>query len=85
MQSGIVEKFVRAGVQSIVPGNLTLRTSLSGQTNGSHGCAEGTEAGDAPRIELVRNGDVVQAIDVTCSCGKSFRLWCSYENNGSLE
>ncbi|HKI37322.1 MAG TPA: hypothetical protein VKA46_36045 [Gemmataceae bacterium] len=35
--------------------------------------------GCAPQIELVRDGEVIQAIDVTCSCGQKIRLRCLYE------
>ena len=34
-----------------------------------------------PTIELVKEGDVVRAIDVTCACGQIMRLWCQYETN----
>lgn len=37
-----------------------------------HGHAE------EPVIELVREGDVVRAIDITCSCGQRIRLLCDY-------
>jgi hypothetical protein len=33
----------------------------------------------APQFELVRDGDVIQAIDVTCTCGQKIRLRCVYE------
>lgn len=33
----------------------------------------------APQIELVRDGEVIQAIDVTCTCGQKIRLRCAYE------
>jgi hypothetical protein len=33
----------------------------------------------APQIELVRDGEVIQAIDVTCTCGQKIRLRCVYE------
>jgi hypothetical protein len=32
-----------------------------------------------PQVALVRDGDVIQAIDVTCSCGQRIRLRCAYE------
>jgi hypothetical protein len=32
-----------------------------------------------PKLELVRDGDWVQAIDVTCSCGEKIRIVCEYE------
>ena len=31
-----------------------------------------------PRVELVRDGDVIRAIDVTCGCGRRIRLRCVY-------
>ena len=33
----------------------------------------------APKIDLIRDGDVIQAIDVTCGCGQRIRLRCVYE------
>lgn len=35
-------------------------------------------AGGEPHIELIREGDVVQAIEVTCTCGRKIRLRCLY-------
>lgn len=32
-----------------------------------------------PVVELVRSGDLVQAIDVTCTCGRRIRLACRYK------
>ena len=32
-----------------------------------------------PRIELIREGDIVRAIEVICSCGERIRLRCDYE------
>jgi hypothetical protein len=32
-----------------------------------------------PRVELVREGGVVRAIDVTCACGERVRIVCEYE------
>lgn len=77
MQGGIVEKFVRGGVHNVVPGNHVVRSG--GVANGGGSPAHGHAA---PTIELLREGDVVQAIDVTCSCGETIRLWCSYEPEG---
>ena len=33
----------------------------------------------APQIEVVRDGEVIQAIDVTCTCGQKIRLRCAYD------
>ena len=77
MQSGIVEKFVRGGIHNVVPGNQ------GGRSGGVvHGSVPHAPGGAAPTIEVIREGDVVQAIDVTCTCGETFRLWCSYESDG---
>jgi hypothetical protein len=40
--------------------------------------APGVAQPGEPRIELIRKGDVIQAIDITCSCGKRIRLKCEY-------
>ena len=29
-----------------------------------------------PKIDVIRQGDIVQAIDITCSCGRCIRLRC---------
>ena len=31
-------------------------------------------------VELVKEGDLVRAIDVTCACGQKTRVWCVYES-----
>lgn len=58
----------------VLPGNRVRRT-------------EGTTMVGAPTqsdqhgtsVELVKDGDVVTAIDVTCACGQKTRVWCVYE------
>lgn len=32
-----------------------------------------------PTIELVREGGVVRAIDITCGCGEKIRVVCEYD------
>jgi hypothetical protein len=39
-----------------------------------------SHAGGEPHIELIREGNVIQAIDVTCTCGQRIRLRCVYES-----
>jgi hypothetical protein len=34
---------------------------------------------DEPQIELIREGSLIRAIDVTCSCSKRIRIVCDYE------
>lgn len=45
----------------------------------------GRHAACAPQIELIRTGEVIEAIDVTCTCGQKIRLRCVYETAGTLE
>src|SRR5262245_28217599 len=35
-------------------------------------------AGVEPRVELIRSGDKIRAIDITCACGQRIRLRCDY-------
>ena len=62
-------------------------TSMAGVIPGMHVqlTAESARIGvprcgpaDTPRINLIREGDVVTCIEVTCSCGKQTRLHCVY-------
>jgi hypothetical protein len=32
-----------------------------------------------PRIELIREGDIIRAIEVICSCGERIKIRCDYE------
>jgi hypothetical protein len=32
-----------------------------------------------PQIELIRDGKVIRAIEITCLCGRRMRLQCEYE------
>jgi hypothetical protein len=36
--------------------------------------------GFEPRVEIIREGDEVRAIDVTCPCGQRVRLQCVYDS-----
>lgn len=38
----------------------------------------GHECADEPTLELVREGDIVRAIDVSCPCGRKFRILCEF-------
>ena len=38
----------------------------------------GQDSRAEPHIELIRDGDLIQAVDVTCSCGQRIRLRCLY-------
>ena len=35
-------------------------------------------ASPEPTVRIVREGDVIQALEVTCSCGERIRIRCEY-------
>ena len=74
MNGRIVEKFERDGTHNVVPGRRVIRTDEVACVGGPHSHDQ-----QQPVIELIHDGDVITAIDVTCSCGETIRLWCSYE------
>ena len=39
----------------------------------------GHQARPEPKLEVVRDGDVIYALDITCSCGQHIRVLCDYE------
>lgn len=41
----------------------------------------GQEPPAEPRIEIIRSGDVIQAIDIICGCGQLIRLHCHYQES----
>jgi hypothetical protein len=60
--------------RTVIPG---LRVRVSKQA-----APVGPSAGALaePSVEVVREGDVVRAIDVACGCGQHIRLLCVYES-----
>lgn len=39
----------------------------------------GQEPPAEPRVEIIRSGDIIQAIDIICGCGQHIRLHCHYQ------
>jgi hypothetical protein len=39
----------------------------------------GQETVEEPILEVVRDGDIVRALDIICSCGQRIRVLCDYE------
>lgn len=74
--SRTTDKSIRDPSPAIVPGHRVIQTTEVARIGGPH-----VHSQQQPTVELVREGDVVKAIDVTCSCGEKFRLWCSYAAN----
>lgn len=48
-------------------GNDAARVTVGRQT-----------AAAQPQVEVIRDGDVIQAIDVICACGQRIRVRCQY-------
>jgi hypothetical protein len=63
----------RYGSRSVIPGRCV---QVSGET--ARVGVPGAAAQSEPKVELIRQGDVIQAIDVTCTCGQRIRLRCVY-------
>ncbi len=59
--------------RAVVPGR---HVRLSGET--ARVVIPRPAAGE-PHIELIREGNVIRAIEVTCTCGQRIRLRCVYE------
>lgn len=60
---------------AVVPGSRVVRSAEVAHVGGRH-----EHHNLNPTVDLVMEGSVVRAIDVTCPCGQKIRLWCSYEN-----
>lgn len=38
-----------------------------------------------PKIQLIREDGIIQAIDVTCGCGEKIRIRCDYTDTPTAE
>ncbi len=79
MKGAVMERVERVegefANRGVVPGRKVVAAGDAGTVLIGHPKATACK----PRIELVREGDVIQAIDVTCACGQKVRLHCQYE------
>jgi hypothetical protein len=41
-------------------------------------CVPGLQPSEQPQVNLIREGDVVRAIEIVCTCGKRIVLNCVY-------
>jgi len=64
----------RLGTPSVLPAHRVIQGAEAARVGHAH-----QHVATEPIVELVREGDLVRAIDVTCSCGEKLRIWCSYE------
>ncbi|MER3415400.1 MAG: hypothetical protein C4297_04190 [Gemmataceae bacterium] len=69
-------KFLRktdSGYRAVLPAHL-VRLAEQPAMVGAPGQVKLTE----PQVEVIRKGDVVEAIQITCTCGKKTVLRCVY-------
>jgi hypothetical protein len=59
--------------QQVVVGVTPVRLSVPNQSDLDHS-----------GVRLEREGDIVRAIEVTCSCGERIRLLCEYESTPDI-
>lgn len=76
MTARATDKSGRDLPHSVLPGHRVIQTTETARVGSSH--VHPRTVGGQPKVELVRDGDIVKAIDVTCSCGEQIRIWCSY-------
>jgi hypothetical protein len=57
--------------QRVVPGHSVR---LSGEL--ARVGVPGKAGTASPRIQVIRAGDIVQAVEITCTCGEHIRLRC---------
>lgn len=63
----------------IVPGRLVQVTGELVHVNVPQEEADGPPpSSEEPQVSLIREGDVIQGIEVTCTCGRKIRLRCIY-------
>ena len=60
-------------IRGVVPGQWVRVTSETARVT-----VPGQGTPGEPRVELITQGDVIQAIDLTCTCGEKIRLRCIY-------
>jgi len=69
---------------AVVPGSRVIRSSevafIGGRSPSAGRNLESMASHSEPSIEMVMDGGIVRAVDVACGCGKTIRLWFSYEN-----
>lgn len=81
MSDRSMKTVVRDGAHSaVVPGNRVVRSAELAYIGGRPMVAP-----SGPTVTLVKDSDVVRAIDVTCACGKTMRLWLSYDSAGEQQ
>ena len=45
--------------------------------------AQSCAVSDQPKINLHRNGEVIEAIEITCACGRTMIVECEYDQEST--
>lgn len=67
--------------RAVVSGQTVRMSNQVVRVGGAH-LAEHDDGADShgePKLELIRLGDRIQAIDVICGCGQRTRIRCIYD------
>lgn len=62
-------------------GAVVRRTCVRVSSDSARVGVPGQEPPPEPRIEIIRSGEVIQAIDIICGCGQHIRLHCHYQDS----
>ena len=67
------------GLSTVIPGHRILIKSSQSAPPGPHKLTLPHEcAPAAPTVKVIKDGDTVRAIEVTCVCGEVVRLECAF-------
>ena len=81
MSDPVSKSFVRDLAHSVVvPASRVVRSAEIAHVGGRPVGHKGTAT-----IELLKENEIVRAIDVVCECGQKIRLWCSYESESESQ
>jgi hypothetical protein len=62
-----------SGSRTLVPGHCVRLSPDAARV-----VIPGSQGSHEPRVEIIREGDVIKIIELTCTCGQRMRLRCDY-------
>lgn len=69
---------IKAGSMALGEAVMKPLCGASDAAAPAHASAEEAPSSPPPTISLIRDGDVVRAIEVTCPCGNTMVIECDY-------
>ncbi len=64
--------------RAVVPGGVVNVTGTTARLRVGRPAATPGGGGE-PHVEVIREGEEIRAIEVTCTCGKKIRVYCTYQ------